>query len=67
MAVLVLFGAALVVKVAGPVVAAAAELLHVLLIVAVVLLSLGAVGLVGLPVYRVQRTLADAARVAPPS
>jgi hypothetical protein len=43
--------AALAMKLAGPVVAAAAELVHVLLVIAVVVL-VGAVGLAGLLIWR---------------
>jgi hypothetical protein len=65
-AVLVLFGAALAVKAAGPVLAAVAELVHVLLIVAGVIVGVGAAGLVGLLAWRWHRTQADAARAMPP-
>ncbi len=47
-AVLVVIGAALAVKLAGPVLDAAAELLHVLLIAAGVIVGVGAASLVGL-------------------
>jgi hypothetical protein len=53
-AVLVLLGAALAVKLAGPVVAAVAELVQVLLITAVVILGLAAVALVAFVAYRVR-------------
>ena len=65
-AVLVLIGAALAVKLAGPVLAAVAELLHVFLIVAGVIVGVGAASLVGLLTWRWRRTQADAARAMPP-
>jgi hypothetical protein len=65
-AVLLLIGAALAVKLAGPVLAAVAELLHVFLIVAGVVVGVGAASLVGLLTWRWRRTQADAARAMPP-
>jgi hypothetical protein len=65
-AVLVVLAAALAVKLAGPVLAAVAELLHVFLIMAGVVVGLGAVGLVGLLTWRWRRWQKDAARAMPP-
>ena len=65
-AVLVVLAAALAVKLAGPVLGALAELLHVFLIVAGVVVGVGAAGLVGLLTWRWRRTQADAARAMPP-
>jgi hypothetical protein len=64
-AVLVVIGAALAVKLAGPVLDAAAELLRVLLIVAGVIVGVGAASLVGLIAWR-WRSRKDAARAMPP-
>ena len=64
--VLVILGAALVVAVAGPVLAALAEILHVFLIAAGVIVGVGAASLVGLLAWRWRRTQADAARATPP-
>jgi hypothetical protein len=51
----------------GPAIAAAvAELVHVLLIAAGVVVGVGAAGLVGLLTWRWRRTQADAARAMPP-
>jgi len=51
----------------GPAVAAAvAELVHVLLITAAVIVSAGAAGLVGLLAWQLRRTRVDAARAMPP-
>ena len=51
----------------GPAVAAAvAELVHVLLITAAVIVSAGAAGLVGLLAWQLRRTRVDAARTMPP-
>ena len=51
----------------GPAVAAAvAELVHVLLIVAGVIVGAGAAGLVGLRAWQLRRTRVDAARTMPP-
>jgi hypothetical protein len=61
-ALLVLFVAALVVKAAAAVLGAAAELLHVFLIVAGVVVGTGAAGLVGLLIWRWRRS--EAARAA---
>jgi hypothetical protein len=58
-AVLVLVGAALVVTIAGPVVAAVAELVHIVLIVAAVLLGLGAAALVAYVALRLRHSRAD--------
>ena len=66
-AVLVVVGAALAVKLAGPVLAAVAELARVILIVAGVILGVGAAGLVGLLAFRMRHRLAGAARVMPPN
>ena len=63
-AVLVVIGAALAVKLAGPVLDAAAELLRVLLITAGVIVGVGAASLVGLA-WR-WRSRKDAARAMPP-
>ena len=52
MPILIIIGA---IAVAGPVAAAAVELLHILLIAVVVILSLGAVGLAAVIAYRVHR------------
>jgi hypothetical protein len=65
-AVLVVIGAALAVKLAGPVLDAAAELLHVLLIAAGVIVGVGAASLVGLLAWRWRRWHPDAARAMPP-
>jgi hypothetical protein len=62
-AVLVLVAAALVVRVAGPVLPAAAELVHILLIAAAVILALAAVGVVALIALRLRRTRPGMARV----
>jgi len=64
-AVLVVIGAALAVKLAGPVLDAAAELLRVLLITAGVIVGVGAASLVGLIAWR-WRSRKDAARAMPP-
>jgi hypothetical protein len=64
-AVLVVIGAALAVKLAGPVLDAAAELLRVLLIAAGVIVGVGAASLVGLIAWR-WRSQKDAARAMPP-
>jgi hypothetical protein len=64
-AVLVVIGAALAVKLAGPVLDAAAELLRVLLIAAGVIVGVGAASLVGLIAWR-WRWRKDAARAMPP-
>jgi hypothetical protein len=64
-AVLVVIGAALAVKLAGPVLDAAAELLRVLLIAAGVIVGVGAASLVGLIAWR-WRSRKDAARAMPP-
>lgn len=45
---------------------AEAELVHVLLIAAAVIMPVGAAGLVGLLMWRWRRTQADAARAMPP-
>jgi len=58
----VLLGAALAVNLAGPVVAAAAELLHIVLIVAGVIVGVGAVSLGGLLAWRWRHSQSDAAR-----
>jgi hypothetical protein len=51
----------------GPAVAAAvAELVHVLLIVAGVIVGVGAAGLAGLLAWQLRRTRVDAARTMPP-
>jgi hypothetical protein len=55
MPILIIIGA---IAVAGPVAAAAVELLHILLIAVVVILSLGAVGLAAVIAYRVHRSRA---------
>ena len=59
--------ATLVVKLAGPVLAAVAELLHVLLLVAGVIVGVGAASLVGLLAWRWRRWHPDAARAMPPA
>ena len=65
-AVLVLVGAALAVKLAGPVAAAVGEFVHVLLIVAAVLLGVSAAGLVALLAWRWRRYRPEAARATYP-
>jgi hypothetical protein len=60
-------GAALAVKLARPVVAATGELVHVLVIVAVVIVGAGAVCVGGLLAWRWRRLRLDAARTAPPA
>jgi hypothetical protein len=62
-AILMLFAVA---AVAGPVLAAVGELVHIRLIIAAVIGGLGAVGLVALLAWRWRRTLAGAARAMPP-
>jgi hypothetical protein len=62
----VIFGAALAVKLAGPMVAAVGELLHIVLIVAAVIVGAGAAGLVGLLAWRWRRWRSDAARTESP-
>ena len=64
-AVLVVIGAALAVKLAGPVLDAAAELLRVLLIAAGVIVGVGGASLVGLIAWR-WRSRKAAARAMPP-
>jgi hypothetical protein len=64
--VLVVLAAALAVKLAGPVLGALAELLHVFLIGAGVIVGAGAAGLVGLLAWQLRRTRVDAARTIPP-
>jgi hypothetical protein len=65
-AVLVVLGAAVAVKLAAPVLAAASELLNIVLIAAAVIGGLGAAGLVALLAWQWRRTLAGAARATPP-
>ena len=65
-AVLVVLAAAAVVKLAGPVVAAVGELVHLALIVAGVIVGVGAIGLVGVLTWRWRRPRLDAARATPP-
>jgi hypothetical protein len=65
-AVLVVLAAVLAAKLAGPVLAAVAELLHVFLIVAGVIVGVGAASLVGLLAWRWRRWHPDAARAMPP-
>ncbi len=65
-AVLVLVGAVLAVKLAGPAVAAVAGLIHLFLIVVVVIGGAGAVGLVAFITWRWRCTRIDAARTMPP-
>ncbi len=65
-AVLVVLAAAAVVKLAGPVVAAVGELVHLALIVAGVIVGVGAIGLVGVLTWRWRRPRLDAARAMPP-
>jgi ABC-type uncharacterized transport system permease subunit len=64
--VLIVLGAAVVVAVAGPVLAAVAELLDLLLIVAGICLGLAAVGVVAYVAYRVRHRPAIPARAAYP-
>jgi hypothetical protein len=64
--VLVVLAAVLAAAVAGPVLAAVAELLHVFLIVAGVVVGVGAASLVGLLAWRWRRWHPDAARAMPP-
>jgi hypothetical protein len=61
-AVLVLFGAALAVKAAPAVLGAAAELLHVVLIAAAVILGLAGAGVAALVAVRVRRGLQETPR-----
>jgi hypothetical protein len=65
MAVLVVLAAVVVVRIAGPVLDAVAELLRVLLIAAGVIVFVGAASLVGLIAWR-WRSRKDAARAMPP-
>jgi hypothetical protein len=65
-AVLVVLSAVVVVRIAGPVLAAVAGLLHVFLIVAGVIVAVGAASLVGLLAWRWRRWHQDAARAMPP-
>jgi hypothetical protein len=58
--------AVVVVRIAVPVLDAVAELLQVFLIVAGVIVGVGAASLVGLLTWRWRRTQADAARAMPP-
>jgi hypothetical protein len=53
--------------VAGPVTAAVVELVHVLVILAGVIVGVGAVGVGGLLAWRWRRPRQDAARTMPPS
>jgi hypothetical protein len=62
----VVLAAALAVKLAGPVLGALAELLHVFLIGAGVIVGAGAASLVGLLIWRWRCTYKDAARARPP-
>jgi hypothetical protein len=64
--VLVVLAAALAVKLAGPVLGALAELVHVFLIVAGVVVGVGAASLEGLLAWRWRRWHQDAARAMPP-
>ena len=66
-AVLVLASAALAVKLAGPVLDAVGELVHVFLLVAAGIVAVGAAGLVGLLAWRWRRWQKDAARAKPPT
>jgi hypothetical protein len=65
-AVLVVLAAAAVVKLAGPVLAAVGELVHLALIVAGVIVGVGAMGLVGMLAWRWRRPRQTAARAMPP-
>jgi hypothetical protein len=65
-AVLMLVGAALAVKVVGPVVAAVGELVHVLLVVVAVLAGAGAAGVVGAVLWRWRHPRLIAARAVRP-
>jgi hypothetical protein len=58
-AVLVILGAALAVNLAGPVAAAAGELLHIVMIAAGVILGVGAAGLVALGAWRLRQSRAS--------
>ena len=58
--------AAVAVKLAGPVLAAASELLQMVLIAAAVIVGADAAGLVGLLTWRWRRTLKGAGRAMPP-
>jgi hypothetical protein len=58
-ALLVILGAALFINAAPVLLGAAAELLHVFLIVAGVVVGTGAAGVVGLPTWRWRRKAAD--------
>jgi hypothetical protein len=62
-AVLVLVAAALAVRVAGPVLSAAAGLVHILLIAAAVILGLAGAGVVALIALRLRRMRPDMTRV----
>ena len=64
---LVIAVAALAVKLAGPVLDAVGELVHVFLIVAAGILGVGAASLVGLLTWRWRRPRPDAARAMPPT
>jgi hypothetical protein len=64
--VLVVLAAVLAVKLAWPVLAAVVDLLHVFLIVAGVIVGVGAASLVGLLAWRWRRWHPDAARAMPP-
>jgi hypothetical protein len=66
-AVLVIVGAALAVKLAGPVLVAASELLQMVLIAAAVIVGVSAAGLVGLLTWRWHRRHTDAARATLPN
>jgi hypothetical protein len=63
-ALLVLFGAAVAVKLAGPVVATVSEIVYVLMIVVAVLAGVGAAGVVGVVLWRWRHPRPDAARAA---
>jgi hypothetical protein len=66
-ALLVLAGAALAVKLAGPVAAAVGELVHVLLLVVAIVAGMAGTCLAGLLAFRVRRRLDGAARAALPN
>lgn len=66
-AVLVVVAVLVIAAVAGPVMAAVGELVHVLVIVAGVIVGLGAVCVGGLLAWRWRRPRLDAARTAPPA
>jgi len=65
-ALLVLVGVALAVKLAGPVLGAVGELVHVLLVAVFIIAGAGAAGVVTLLTLKWRGARADAARIMPP-